>query len=120
MLEEIRTEYEKKIGIVSDRKCEHCYVIRRGRYIREAYRDQVVSTRKEVMVPDFALFKAPNYDYLPKVQMVEPKQRYTLRERVAVLSGQYFGCKGWVEELGEKNVKVRLTEDPIKCESRVE
>jgi hypothetical protein len=62
----------------------------------------VASTRKEVIVPDFALFKAPNYDYIHKTNKYEYKELYELKERVVVLSGKYFGCTGTIEELGEK------------------
>ena len=53
--------------------------MKRGKFVMEAERDQVVPTRKEVLVPDFALCKAPNLDYLPQVKRVEPSQRYHLK-----------------------------------------
>lgn len=54
-------------------------------------------TRKEVIVPDFALFKAPNYDYLKKTQKYEYKDLFQLKERVVVLTSKYFGCTGTIE-----------------------
>lgn len=36
------------------------------------------------------------------------------------MSSQYFGCSGWIEELGEAELKVRLTDDPIKSEEKIE
>lgn len=56
-----------------------------------------MTTRKEVVVPDFALFKAPKYDYLPKTETFEWKKQYELKERVIVLSGKYFGCTGTIQ-----------------------
>jgi hypothetical protein len=37
-----------------------------------------------------------------------------LKERVVVLTQKYFGCVGVIEEVGDKNVKVRFVADPIK------
>jgi hypothetical protein len=37
-------EYEKRTGIVGN--CDNYYVVKRGRYIREATRHHVVSTRR--------------------------------------------------------------------------
>jgi transcription antitermination factor NusG len=88
--------------------------------LREPGRHNWLLTRKEVLVPDFALSKAPNYDYLPRTQQFEPKSLYQVGERVAVLNGQYFGCRGTVEALEDKTLRVRLQEDPIKSESRIE
>jgi hypothetical protein len=37
-----------------------------------------------------------------------------------VLSQKYFGCTGIIEEISDKNVKVRLNSDPIKSDSKIE
>lgn len=54
-------------------------------------------TNREVIVPDFAVFKAPNYDYIQKTKKYELKELYKLKERVVILSQKYFGCVGTVE-----------------------
>ena len=71
-------------------------------------------------MPDFALFKAPNYDYIQKTRKYEQKELYKLKERVVILSQKYFGCVGTIEELGEKGLKVKLSADPVKAEDKVE
>ena len=45
---------------------------------------------------------------------------YSLKERVVVLTGKYFGCTGTIVELGDKSLKVRLSGDPIKASDRIE
>jgi hypothetical protein len=35
--------------------------------VREIERFNVVLTKKEIIVPDYAIFKAPNYDYIHKM-----------------------------------------------------
>lgn len=77
-------------------------------------------TNREVIVPDFAVFKAPNNDYVQKTKKYEFKELYSLKERVVVLSQKYFGCVGTVEELGEKELKVKLSLDPVKAEQKIE
>ncbi len=93
--------------------------MKRGRYVREIERLHNYVTKKEVIVPDFALFKAPNYDYIRKTKQIESKSQYKLKERVVILSQKYFGCVGTIEELNDKNVKVKLSFDPIKSESKM-
>jgi hypothetical protein len=56
----------------------------------------VALTNREVVVPDFALFKAPNYDYIQKTKKFENKELYKPKERVVVLAQKYFGCIGIV------------------------
>lgn len=53
-------------------------------------------THKEVIVPDFALFKAPNYEYIHKTRKYEHKELYKPKERVIVLTQKFFGCVGIV------------------------
>lgn len=45
---------------------------------------------------------------------------YQLQERVIVLKGKYFGCTGNIVEVGDKYLKVRLSEDPIICNGKIE
>jgi hypothetical protein len=45
---------------------------------------------------------------------------YKLKERVVILTSKYFGCTGTIEELGEKEVKVKLSGDPIKSQGKIE
>lgn len=88
-------DYDKKASIAGT--CQHFYVVKRGRYVRELQRNHVARTRREVIVPDFALFKAPDYDYLTKTSTFECKELYQLKENVVVLTEQFFGCTGTVE-----------------------
>lgn len=44
---------------------------------------------------------------------------YQINERVIVLKGKYFGCAGNIVEVGDKFLKVRLSEDPIKCSAKI-
>ena len=76
--------------------------------MREIGRFNMALTNKEVIVPDFALFKVPNSPYLHKVQQIENKALFSAGERVVVLSGKYFGYIGNVEEIGAKTAKVKL------------
>ena len=46
ILDDIRIEYNKKACISDEGKCKHCYVVKRGKFVMEAERDQVVPTRK--------------------------------------------------------------------------
>jgi hypothetical protein len=114
--EEIESSY-MRAGIFGN--CENYYIVKRGRYVREIERLHVYLTNRETIVPDFALFKAPNYDYIHKTKKYENKELYNLKERVVVLTQKYFGCIGFIEELNDKNVKVRLTIDPVKAENKI-
>jgi len=39
------------------------------KYIRQVNRFYLSPTKKEVIVPDFALFKPPTYEYIHKTEM---------------------------------------------------
>jgi hypothetical protein len=51
--------------------CENYFVVKRWQFVREVKRFHVSPTNREVVVPDYALFKAPNYDYIPKSRNFE-------------------------------------------------
>jgi hypothetical protein len=65
MKEEIETSYAKN-GLYGS--CENVYTVKRAELVREWNRFHLYTSHKEVLVPDFALFKAPNYDYIPKTR----------------------------------------------------
>lgn len=65
MKEEIETSYSKN-GLYGS--CENVYTVKRAELVREWNRFHLYTSHKEVLVPDFAIFKAPNYDYIPKTR----------------------------------------------------
>lgn len=57
-------------------KCDFIYTIKRVNYTRQINRFCLTPSRREVLVPDFAVFKPPNYDYIRKTEAVESKNLY--------------------------------------------
>lgn len=48
-------------------------------------------------MPDFAIFKTPDYDYLRRSHIVEPLTRFAPLDRVVILNKTNFGDIGVIE-----------------------
>ena len=116
MLEDIVNYYEKA-GFSG--ACAQYYIVRRARLVREATGVRVCPTKEEVVVPDFALFRAPDYDYLPHTSPTKGSELYRLGERVVLLGKEYFGCRGRVTKLTHDELEVRLSEDPVISSQKI-
>ena len=53
----------ENFGIVG--KCENYFRVKQVKYTRELSYSKYSKTNREVYIPDFALFKAPKYEYIP-------------------------------------------------------
>jgi hypothetical protein len=76
----IDIEYSK-IGIMGNSfhnqgKTDFVFKIKCVNYTRQINRFCLIPSRREVLVPDFAVVKPPNYDYIRKTEASESKTHY--------------------------------------------
>ena len=55
-----------------------------------------MNTKKEVIVPDFAIIKSPNFDYIRKTENYPFEEQYQVGEIVSILNTKYFGYQGFI------------------------
>lgn len=67
-------------------------------------------TLREVLVPDFAIFKTPEYDYLRKSKEVDQLKRFLPFDRVMILNRANFGDIGVIEGVEGDKYTLRILE----------
>ena len=73
LIDDIYNYYEK--GGLSG-EFNSCYLVKRARAVRQADGIKVLPTKEEVLVPDFALFSPPHYDYIPQERRLTGPDMY--------------------------------------------
>lgn len=99
--------------------CASYFRIKRARIVRVANRISYLKTSREVIVPDFAVFKIPNVSYIQKVHQFEIEESVKKGEEVGILKGEHFGAVGTIDSLSGKMAVVRVVQPTCKTQDRI-
>lgn len=113
----IESEYAK-LGLLG--KCYSYARVKMVRLVRSDKGYKLVKTLREVIVPDFVIFKTPEYDYLRKSVNIDPLTRFVPFDRVIILNKANFGDIGVIEGTEGDNYTLRILERSQALAEKIE